>query len=371
MDFLARSATAESAQDAVAQLVSGFAGFPVKAIVFFASSFYDNTEIAPLMLGAFPGAKVFGCSSYAEIAGNGIHFNSITAMAFSESALDDFAIAVVEDMCVDHSSLGKAFSSLERQLGRKMMDLDYKKYFGITLFDGAAPGIENFLERIGNLCDITFIGGYASDDFSFANVRVYYDGKTYTNAAILAVLKPRHGFKLLKTQSALPTDHSFLVTGADEANKIIHTLDNRPAVEVYAEAMGLTTDQLTDKIFLYNSFALMADGKPFIRTIRRPTGDGGVQLFCAVKEGLRLRFMKPSDVVESTRRDLAEARKEIGKIRAVLDFDCAHRAMMLADVDRYADYIKLFDGMETAGFSTYGEVYIGFINQTSVFALFE
>lgn len=371
MDFLARSATAENAQDAVAQLVSGFAGFPVKAIVFFASSFYDNTEIAPLMLGAFPGAKVFGCSSYAEITGNGIHFRSISAMAFSEDAFDDFAITVAENISSDPWALEKAFARLENKLGAKMMDLDYKRYFGVTLFDGGSTGIENFLERIGNLSDITFIGGYASDDFTFTDVRVYFEGANHTDAAILAVLKPRHNFKLLKTQSALPTDHSFLVTGADESRKIIHTLDNRPAVEVYAEAMGLTTAQLTDEVFLYNPFALMVDGQPFIRTVRQPTRDGGVQLFCAVKDGLRLRLMKPSDIVDRTRRDLADAQREIGKIRAILDFDCAHRAMMLGDANRYPDYVKLFKNFEVAGFSTYGEAYIGFINQTSVLALFE
>ncbi len=371
MDFLAKYTTEKDVRNAIEDLKKQFAGFPVKLLIYFASTNYDNSYISAIMPEAFPDATVFGCSSYAEIVNAGIHHNSIAAMAFSQDAFETAAVTVAKNISSDPWSLEKAFARLEKQLDAKVMDLNYKEYFGVTLFDGGSAGIEHFLERIGNLSDITFIGGYASDNFTFADVKVFFDGQTHSDAAILAILKPKHAFSLLKTQSAVPTEHSFLVTSADERNKIIHTLDNRPAVEVYAEAMGMSVDELTPEVFLYHPFGLMVEGQPFIRTIKQKLDNGGVELFCGVKDGLRLRLMKPSDIVERTAKDLAAAGKSLKTIRAILDFDCAHRALMLAESKKYPEYAKLFEGIETVGFSTYGEAYIGFINQTSVMALFE
>lgn len=371
MNFLAKYTTEKDVRSAIEDLKNQYSGFPVKLLIYFASTSYDSAYISAIMPEAFPGALVFGCSSYAEIVNAGIHHNSIAAMAFSEDAFEAAAVTVAKNISSDPWSLEKAFARLEKQLDARVMDLNYKEYFGLTLFDGGSAGIENFLERIGNISDITFIGGYASDNFTFTDVKVYYEGQTHSDAAVLAILKPRRGFSLLKTQSAVPTEHSFLVTSADEANKIIHTLDNRPAVEVYAEAMGMKVEDLTPEVFLYHPFGLMVEDQPFIRTIRQKLDNGCVQLFCAVKDGLRLRLMKPSDIVERTAKDLAVARQGLAGIRAILDFDCAHRALMLAESKNYPKYAQLFDGIETAGFSTYGETYIGFINQTSVMALFE
>ncbi len=142
-------------------------------------------------------------------------------MAFSPEANKTLAVTVAENIASDPDSVSKAFADLESQLGKKMIDLSYDAYFGMTLFDGRAFGIETFLEKIGNLSDIIFVGGYASDDFQFSHIRVFANGKSYENAAVLAVFQPAGKFSLVKTQSALPTKHSFIVTKADEAQKVI------------------------------------------------------------------------------------------------------------------------------------------------------
>ncbi len=134
--------------------------------------------------------------------------------------------------------------------------------------------------------------------------------------------------------------------------------------------MGLKPEDLTPTVFLYNPFGLMAEGQPFIRTVAEGRPDGSMQLFCAVKEGMRLWLMRPSDIVAATEKELGKAIGKFSQVDAILDFDCAHRALMLAESDCYKEYAKLFSGMQSAGFSTFGEAYIGLVNQTSVMVLF-
>lgn len=370
MDFLSKYAKSGNAEEAVSDLAAQFADFPMRLLIYFASSAYDGKRVSALIQEAFPGVVTLGCTSCSEITAEGLYDHSIAAMAFGPDALESVAITVAENLSTDADVLKKAFADLENQLGEKLLDLDYRRFFGITLFDGRAYGIETFLERIGNMSDIIFVGGYASDDFNFTNVRVFLNGASHEDAAILAVVKPRGEFRLLKTQSAIPTQHSFLVTGADESRKIIYTLDDRPAVEAYAEAMGMDASELTPEVYLYNPFGLMAAGQPFIRTVKDAKADGSMRLFCAVKEGMRLRLMKPSDIVGATSRDLKAVTRDFGPVKAILDFDCAHRALMLGEAGSYEEYAKLFHGAEAAGFSTFGEAYIGFVNQTSVMVLF-
>ena len=48
---------------------------------------------------------------------------------------------------------------------------------------------------------MTIIGGSAGDDLKFASTNVYANGKSYTNAAVLAMIKPGVEFTFIKTQS--------------------------------------------------------------------------------------------------------------------------------------------------------------------------
>ena len=370
MNFLSKYAKASDAETAVADLARQYADFPISSLLYFASSDYDGAKVSALMRDAFPGTQTFGCSSNGEITPFGIQYGGIGAMAFGVEEGQTVVATLAENMATDPAALNTALSNLEGKLGANLMDLDFREYFGIILFDGRVPRMDLFIDRIGNLSDIIFIGGYASDDFSFKKLGVFMDGVRYEGAAVLIVVRPGGKFKLIKTQSARPTGKSFLITSADENANIVHTLDKRPALDVYAEALGLTRADLTSDTFLHNPMGIMAAGQPFIRTISHGLDDGGMSLYFAAKEGMRLEMMKPGDIVETTRQELEKAREELGSIRAIVDFDCVHRDVLLCQTGREAGYAELFAGIEAAGFSTFGEAYIGQINQTGVMAVF-
>ncbi|MDR1535351.1 MAG: FIST C-terminal domain-containing protein [Planctomycetota bacterium] len=371
MKFLSQSVAAGDAARAVSRLREAYAGFPVKTLFFFASSHYNDPGLAGLVRDAFPGAATLGCSSYGEITGGGIKKQSIAALAFGPGALDAIACAAVENISAGTDGVAPALAELERQLGGKLIDLDYERHFGLNLFNGSFPPIEGVLERLGDSTNLTFIGGYASDDFSMGGIRQYLNGKTYADAAVLAILKPAGPFSLLKTQSSAPMGKSVTVTRADPERRVILELDRRPALEVYAEHLGLPAAEVDDRQFLVHPFGIMADNEPFLRSIQRILPDRSLQLFCSVQAGQRLFLMRTLDIAARTAETMAEKRRQLGgEIKALLDFDCVHRSLILEKENRLSEYSGLFAGIEAAGFVSFGECYIAHINQTAVMALF-
>ena len=62
--------------------------------------------------------------------------------------------------------------------------------------------------------------------------------------------------------------------------------------------------------------------------------------------------------------------KELGGISGIINFNCILRTLELGQKGLTEDYGKLFEVAPTVGFSTYGEQYIGHINQTATMLVF-
>lgn len=371
MDFLAKFTVKEDLDQAIVDLKTQFAGFPVKHLLFFASPRHNSSRLAALMAEAFPGATTFGCTSFEEYCACRLHSGSISALAFGPGALEEFAVVAAENIDDNPGAMGAALDKLETALGRGLSSLEADRYFGMILFDGnPVNNIVEFIASSGDRSDITFIGGCASDFFTFSDTALYLDGQRHRRAALLAIIKPKGKFALLKTQNAVPTSKTFIVTRFDDNRRVLTALDNRPAVEVYAEALGLTPGELTPTILGGNPLGIVVDGEPFIRAIDSFVPGGGIKLIYPLQEGLPVSVFRSTDLLETTTEALAEKRRELGDFRAVVDFDCALRSLVLKRTRQVNEYGDLFKGAEMIGFSTYGEAFIGFSTQASVMALF-
>jgi hypothetical protein len=87
--------------------------------------------------------------------------------------------------------------------------------------------------------------------------------------------------------------------------------------------------------------------------------------FCSLKEGFGLNILEGRDIVKETKIDLEKTKADFGEISGIVNFNCILRTLELKDQKRTENYGELFSDIPTVGFSTYGETYIGHVNQTA------
>ncbi len=71
-----------------------------------------------------------------------------------------------------------------------------------------------------------------------------------------------------------------------------------------------------------------------------------------------------------TRAAIEAQMTAMGTISGLIDFHCILRTLELREEKRCDQYGAIFSGIPAIGFSTYGEEYLGHINQTSTILLF-
>ncbi|MEL7148692.1 MAG: FIST C-terminal domain-containing protein, partial [Bacteroidota bacterium] len=76
------------------------------------------------------------------------------------------------------------------------------------------------------------------------------------------------------------------------------------------------------------------------------------------------------DIVEDTSKALQRTVAQFNHVDALVNFNCILRTLELKAKNQTEAYGKLFDEYPTVGFSTYGESYIGHINQTATMIVF-
>ena len=170
-------------------------------------------------------------------------------------------------------------------------------------------------------------------------------------------------FDFIKTQSFTVLDKCFTATKVNEASREVVEFNHRPAVEVYAEALETTADKAAD-FFMSNPVGLMMGQEPYVRSPQRIQGKSLI-FYCNIVEGMDLCLLKSEDIVKGTKTDIEKKLKEMGSISGILNFNCILRTLELKQKKMTDAYGRLFSEIPTVGFSTYGEAFVGHINQTA------
>lgn len=354
--------------EAVADIYEQLQGFDTRVLIYFASSIYDPLPISQAIAETFAGAQTFGCSTAGEIVSGKMLKNSLVAMAFSAEAIGDFKIEVLEDIKANFD-LDKAIDSFEQHFKTPMAELDFSQYVGIILVDGLSGSEEKIMDRIGDKTNIIFIGGSAGDDLKFAQTHVYANGKAYSDAAVLAIMKPEAGFDIIKTQSFEALDKQLLATKVNTEAREIIEFNKLPAVQAYAEALGIAVEEV-EKYFMSNPVGLLAGDEIYVRSPQRVEGESMV-FYCNILEGMDVSLLESTDIVSDTRQALADKVEELGQIKAIINFHCILRTLELEQKGQTEEYGLIFKDIPTIGFSTYGEEFVGHINQTATMLVFK
>lgn len=361
--------TKASAAEAVLDLKAQLAGFDTKVLIIFASSSFDQIQLNKLIKEAFNDSEIFGCSTSGEITSGRVLKNSVVAMAFDSNVVDDLKIEVIENI-KNNASAKTAFKSFEDYFGKSMNEIDIDKYIGIVLVDGLSGTEERLMDSIGDMTNVSFIGGSAGDDLKFECTYVYADGKVYTNAAVLVLMKLKTKFEIIKTQSFNVLDAKLKVTKVNENTREVISFNNKPAVQAYAEAVGVSADQAPN-YFMSNPVGLVADqDNVYVRSPQKVEGES-IIFYCSIAEGLEVSLLESTDIVKDTKAAVADKKNKLGKISGLINFNCILRTLELESKGKTGEYGEIFKDIPTIGFSTYGEEYIGHINQTATMLVFK
>ena len=333
-------------------------------VIYFASSSYPQAELSAALHGVLGADHTIGCSTSGEIITGALMKRSVVAMALSADDSGPVAVQMVKDIH-DRAALERALDRLGKQLGTPVRDVDPARHVGIVLMDGLSRGEERFLDALGDLTDLPFVGGSAGDDLDFVQTWVTLDGRAISGGAVLAVMQPPRGFEIIKTQSFVESGARLVPTKVDEEHRVVLEFDGKPAAEAYAAAIGSTPSELATR-WISHPLGLMAGADPFVRSPQQVT-DAGVAFYCAMKAGTPLSVLTSTDIVADTRSALGTALKKPAS--GLINFNCILRTLDLESRGQQQAYGEVFNVVPTVGFSTYGEAYVGHVNQTATMLL--
>jgi hypothetical protein len=339
-----------------------------KLVLFFASSKVNLGALGTALEKAYPNADVMGCTTAGEIVTGQMLSGSVVAMALPQDVIADCNVQIISNV-QEPDSVDRAVEGLEKHFRERSREWNHQKYIGLILIDGLTKAEERVMDRLGDLTNVHFVGGSAGDDLQFKETFIYAKGRPHRNAAVLALLKPSRPFGIVKTQSFKQTGKTFTITKADERERIVYELDNKPAAEVYAKAVGCSVKDAPTR-FMRHPIGLVAGDDVYVRSPQQ-IRDGAIVFYCNIIEGSQVSLLEGTDIVGDTRAAMEKKAGEMGgKLTGVINFHCILRTLELQDRKKTGDYGKVFAQVPTVGFSTYGEQLTGHVNQTSTMVVF-
>jgi hypothetical protein len=331
----------------------------------------NQQKISLLMEEEFKGCIVIGCSTAGELASGEMLDNSIVAMAINSNIISDIKVELVENI-KKNLNLELAFTSFEEYYKESLYNMSSEKFVGITLIDGLSMKEEKIMDLIGDRTNVFFVGGSAADNNEFVETYVSVNGYTSTDSVALILIRISDDaeFSVIKTQSFESLDYSFVANKVDEEKRQVIEFNNRPAALEYADAVKADNIEEISKYFMSNPLGLMIeDNDFFIRSPQRVIGTS-MMFYCNILEGMEVKLLKATNIIDDTRRTIENKASELGKIDGIINFQCIHRTLELKKKNLSDEYAKIFKDIPTIGFSAYGEQYIGHINDTSTMLIF-
>jgi hypothetical protein len=353
-------------------------GADPKLLVVFASPSHDLPVLLREIRARAGDVPLIGCTTSGEIATAG---PSDAGVVVSALGGDGFAV---------ETAFARGASSDLRAAGARIAhcvpereDLPHKVL--LLLSDGLAGDQQEVVRGVYGVLGaaVPLVGGCAGDDLKMTRTFQLYDDEVLTDSVVAAGIASdaplgigvRHGWRRV--------GEPMLVTAS--AGNRVYTLDDRPALDVYLEQLGVDEPDEHDQ----EGLARMALTHPL--GLSRPNGEDQVRfigggdfgerslsLIAEVPQGALAWIMEGDarsvlDATDAAGSDAIAALDDRPPL-GILAFDCIARRGVLGDdgirieIDHLA---TIASGAPVAGFYTYGEIarthgLRGFHNQTLV-----
>jgi hypothetical protein len=367
----ARAAGARAADDALVH-------DDPKLLIVFCSQAHDLRQLLGQIRERAGDVPLIGCTTAGQIATVGPSDVGVVV-----TALGGKGFAVRTTVAADASrNLREAGARVARGLPDRA-DLPHKVM--LLLSDGLSGDQQEIVRGAHGVLGaaVPLVGGCAGDDLKMSRTFQFYDDRVLTDSVVAAGIASnaslgvgvRHGWRRI--------GEPMLVTSS-RSNRV-YTLDDRPALDVYLEQLGVTEPARPDqeglaRLALTHPFGLhRSNGEDQVRFI----GGGDFaerSLSCSaeVSQGALVWIMEGDSrsVLGATDAACGDSLAALGgrPPLGMIAFDCIARRAVLgergirSEIDQLA---AMAAGAPVAGFYTYGEIartrgVRGFHNQTLV-----
>lgn len=214
-------------------------------VVIFASIHYAKPEILEVIHTILKPVKLVGASTAGVILSNGIFTRGLAILAINSDSMAFGIGAAVYSPDQDLSQIGF-------ELGRRLTN-DYKssqsRRASVILCEGLFQNVSQLIPGIQNVLGqgSPIMGGCACDDFKLQRTYQFYQKQLFSNAAIGFVIGSRAPIHLSSKHGFKPLGKPRLITQTE--NNIIHTIDGRPAFEIYVQYLKEEAQNLKKGVF--------------------------------------------------------------------------------------------------------------------------
>ncbi len=327
-------------------------------LVFFSDE-YDRQTLGRAIQEHLPGLVV-GCTTAGQLSSVGFQRSGICG------------VSLASDELIAEPYLIHPLSSLVEQVGDIAEDVQAKIHraklpaFGLLLVDGLSMKEELLTAALFRaLGDVPIVGGSAGDMLKFQQTFVYYQGELFNDAAIFTLLLTSLPFHVFKHQHFRPTTTRMVITEAEPNQRLVKEINGEPAVEAYAQLIGLPVDQLNGTVFSQHPLMLRIRDDYYVRSIAGVGPNGSLQLYCAIDVGLVLTIGQGYSIKEEFENNISRIEQHIGEPAVIIGCDCIHRRLEMEAQGIDETIGQMFARNKVVGFSTYGEQFnSAHVNQT-------
>ena len=347
-------------KQAVAEFARQIDTHAVDTVIFFCSPDYDLAVLGQALKETFT-CSCIGCTSSGQIGTEGFQHTGLLGLGLSGGFR---AHSFMIHPLTDYSATVLDIAETIRKDSEERPGLHR---FGLLLVDGLSMAEErlaaNLYQQIGN---VPIIGGSAGDNLRFEKTYIYDgNGQFISDAAVFAVIETQSPVTTFKVQHFEPSDVELVITEADPEKRLIREINGEPAAQVYAEALGLTVQDLTPTVFSRNPLVLSFGDEPYVRSIQKWNADLSLTCYCAIEEGLIVAIGIAEDPVQTFKQAFDKVHEEIPNPAVIIGCDCILRRLQFEQEGLEGAIGEIMRENRVVGFSTYGEQYNGLhVNQT-------
>lgn len=352
---------AEAGLEVAEELLEALGAEP-QLLIAFVSTRMDPAPALAALNRELPGAKVVGCSSYAEINSEEALSGSLTVMGlrFEGVAFETFSHT---DVASGPFEAGAAFA-------RKVEG--FEPTLLMVFPDGLAYNGTRLLQGMQSVLGERFpiVGGLAADDAKFEQTHQLHDARCLTGAVVGVALRGDIRVATAARAGWRPVGATRTVTKVDGGNVLLE-LDGQPALPILREYIG---ERWSEMPMVGVEFPLgvvggnlgsqrLAEQEDIVmlRAVKAIDEARGAIIFGGdIPEGAKVRLSRGTtdDVIAGADAACEAALAELPDPSIALFFDCMARKVLLGP--RYKNEVmgsmtRLGASVPKVGFHTFGE----------------